>query len=180
MGDDVDGLAKLLVELDIDGIRHLSRNFDRLHVNSDLYWNDSERIDNCVWVSTARFFNHTVSELEHHVSMKAPTGGASERQISGFIHAIQKWESYPDGKPAIVVRGRGDFGLDNETYIVVYQRANGTRHCVLKQRTRFICYQISDSGLDVTDEVKALGAKVVLSWLFIRSQHAGPGTPVLG
>ncbi|CZR69537.1 uncharacterized protein PAC_19437 [Phialocephala subalpina] len=181
MGDDLDVLAKRLAELNIDEMGPLSRNFARLNIDPYLYWNDSERTDNCVWVSTARFFNCTVSEFEQHVGMKAPRTGADEPQIHEFIYAIQKWDLGADRKPAIVVIGHGDFSrIKDETFIVVYQRANGTRHCVLKERERFICYQVSDSGNDVTNEVKAPGVKIVLSWIFIRPRHAGPGMPVLG
>jgi hypothetical protein len=64
MSNDVDALAKALAELNIDKMRHLTRNLAGLNIEPDLYFNNAECKDNCIWVSTARCFNSTVLELE--------------------------------------------------------------------------------------------------------------------
>lgn len=178
MSNDVETLAKALAELNIDETVPLTRRVARLNIESDLYWNDSERTNNCVWVSTARFFNCTVSELEERVGMKAPQGGANETQIRNFILRVVKRDLGMNGKPGLVLIGRGPF-KPLGTNVVCYQRENGTRHCVLQENEKFICYQFNDFGEDVTSEIMAPGTEILLSWTFFRPPHAGAGTPIL-
>lgn len=179
MIDEVTDLAKALSELNIDEMGPLERHFTKINIYPDLYWNDSERKDNCVWISTARYYKRTVSELEEQVGMKAPQRGATESEIYAFIKVIQRWDCDQNGKPAIVLSGKGEFSqIKNETFIVCYERTNGTRHCVLKEGERFVCYQINDTGIDVTPEVRAPGTRIFLSWIFISPRHAGTCSPV--
>ena len=62
--------------------------------------------------------------------------------------------------------------------VVCYQRENGTRHCVLQEKEKFICYQFNDFGEDVTSEVMAPWTEILLSWTFFRPLHAGAVTPI--
>lgn len=178
--DQVDDLAKTLSELEIDEMGPLTRDLAKVQIEPDLYWNDSERRENCVWVSTARYYKLPVSELERQVGMRAPGGGAAQSQIMAFIKAIQRWDCDTNGKPVVCVLQRGEFPhvMDSEMFIVCYERANGTRHCVLQERDKFFCYQLFDTGLDVTQEVRAPGVKIILSWMFLSPRHAGACTPV--
>jgi hypothetical protein len=177
--DQVGDLAKALSELGIDEMGPLTRDLAKVQIEPDLYWNDSERRENCVWVSTARYYRLPVSELERQVGMTAPGGGAVQSQIMAFIRAIQRWDCNTNGTPAVCVLGRGEFPHpDSEMFIVCYERANGTRHCVLQEGERFFCYQFFDAGLDVTQEVRAPGVKIILSWMFMSPRHAGACTPV--
>lgn len=61
----------------------------------------------------------------------------------------------------------GEFSqITDKTFIVCYERANGTRHCASKEGERFLCCQLKGTGIDVTQEVRTRGTKTLLSWMF--------------
>jgi len=161
-----------------DSLASLAIALAQLPSRSDLYWNDAGRRENCVWVSTARYFGLQVTELEEQVGKDAPPGGASETQIRDFLEAIHKWDTGgPDSHPGFVVIGNGSFTqLTQETVIVCYRRGDGTGHCVLKEGAKYTDYQSRDDGEDVTSEV--MQSTIVLSWIFIRPCHAGGNSPL--
>jgi hypothetical protein len=181
--DPVNDLAKALANLCIDEMGTLTYELAKVNIDPDFYWNDTEGKQNCVWVSTARLFGLRVSELEEKVGMKAPPKGASIKHIARFIRTIQGWDRDMNGKPAMLIVEVGSFAADFAEHVmtgmmVAYRRPDGTKHCVLKELSKYMDYQFSDTGYDLTNEIKAQGTMVELAWTFIRPVHAGRPSPV--
>lgn len=89
---------------------HLAVALAQLSSRSDLYWNDSGRYENCVWVSTAKYFGLQVAELEREVGKNAPPGGASVSQIHDFLEAISNWDrGGQSGRTGLVLLAHGFF-----------------------------------------------------------------------
>jgi hypothetical protein len=88
--------------------------------------------------------------------MKAPPKGASIEYITRFIRTIQGWDRDINSKPAMLIVEVGSFAADFAEYIitgiiVVYRRPDGTKHCVLKELSKYMDYQFSDTGYNCYD-----------------------------
>jgi hypothetical protein len=87
--------------------------------------------------------------------MIAPHGGNDQSQIRTFVQAIQRWDCDRNRNLPSVLLERGEFSqVTDKTFIVCYERANGTRHCASKEGERFLCCQLKDTGIDVIQEVR--------------------------
>jgi hypothetical protein len=136
-------------------------------------------------VLNGSFLGVRVSELEESIGMKAPPRGASGWQIAAFIRGIQRWDRGTNGEMPLLVMEIGEAALDFAEHVisgmlVCYTRAQGTRHCVLKEgrNTWTISFQIRDIMCRVKLRIKAPGTMVDLVWTLRRSVHAGRSSPV--
>lgn len=136
------------------------------------WWNSKARNDNCVWVSVARSFMKTVPELSAMVGMEVPSGGASKETISKFLEAVCAQNR------SIVMFGDGNWEFPFETTVVCYTRGDGSGHCVLRDNGRYLCFQHSDNGKDVTAELAEAGACMRFGWVFVKSIPTGASSPI--
>lgn len=130
-----------------------------------LQFNDPQRSDNCVWVATAHLLGfQSVSDLESKLQLSAPTGGASDAQQQDFRIKLGNYHDRVYGKPAVWTLLNKLPITPTCDYVVVYQRANGTKHCVNRVGGRYMDYQSSDQGDDATWDVQ--NSTIVCSWFF--------------
>ncbi|KAJ5499145.1 hypothetical protein LT330_000066 [Penicillium expansum] len=127
-------------------------------------WNPEGKPDNCVWVSVSRFFNHPVPEWSSMVSAAAPPGGASVGEIAHFIRQTCTMARcyMKDVEPTdIFYQGT----------LVCYSRPDGSGHCVLQREGRYMCFQHSDDGIDLSDEVNDPDNTIFYCWTFVDSVY---------
>lgn len=135
------------------------------------WWNPEAYEDNCVWVSVARSFMKTVPQLTAMVGMEAPSGGASKETIREFLWAVCTQDR------SLVMFGDGDFEGLSES-VVCYTRGDGSGHCVLRNGGRYLCFQHSDDGTDVTAELAKPGALIRFGWVFVKRTPTGASSPI--
>jgi len=159
-------IDKIMIQFldDAGWLDDLTRRMHSLSLDSYLKLNDAERIDNCVWVSTARILGfRSVSELEKAVHFKAPKGGAVPQQMQAFRIALQDLGQRKFGKPLVWTLLYNQLP-SHSNCLVAFERPDGTCHCVLRENGRFVDYQRSDRGMDATADVQR--SKIRYTWFF--------------
>lgn len=128
-------------------------------------WNPEEgKPDNSVWVSVSRFLNSSVPEGSTMVAATAPSGGAD---IDEIAHLIRR--TCATGR--CYMHDVDPTDIFHQGTMVCYSRPDGSGRCVLQRGGRYLCFQHSDEGVDLTHEVKDPANSIAYCWTFVKSVY---------
>lgn len=151
----------------LNQITYLAASTSNLEMTSPLLTNNMHRQDNCFWVCIAHIFKCPVSEVLQWLGVGASTGLATTEVILEAIEKLRQGCNSRKMALDITVAWGHVPEIPHWAALVAYKRADGFGHCVLKEHNRFVCYQNSDEGQDLTALVKAPDSLVVLTCLFL-------------
>ena len=88
------------------------------------------------------------------VAATAHSGGAD---IDEIVHFIRRTCATAD--------------IFHQGTMVCYSRPDGSGHCVLQRRGRYLRFQHSDEGVDLTHEVNDPANSIAYCWAFVESVY---------
>lgn len=158
MADTIDGL--------VTDILRLGKTYNPAPESASAF-NPDGRNDNCVWVSVAAYMACGTDYLacntrflENKSGMKAPDGFADWSEIHRFLVALK-------ASGINIEKSPGNMWSEIIGFI---NPGSDVGHCVIRHGERYICYQHSSQGEDVTSQITP-ETQIVLNWYCPNFSH---------
>lgn len=147
--------------------------FDLQNLSKGSHWNPEAQHNNCFWVAVSYIFDTTAPKLCHLVG-EAPSDDFSYDDVAKSLEKICEKFGY------FVQLVKPKDSSSPQGVLVVYLRRNGIAHCVIQRGGKFLCFQHSNEGFDLTAEVEQSGVLFALAFKKVATDEQRSCTPTGG